>query len=209
MKKALIILLTVFLTQLTFGQSMDELLKMWNSETVRIGDSEKERIDSEIKDLKPIEKVLISTSYSNGKLKIYSHNQSIRKLDKTYTLSDTTFSESYYFMGRWPLYVEIEHSNQKSPDKFYFDKTNLMLWIDSNQDEFTVENEKCSKWWWNLAESMDKLMMIANSESGQVNEDEIKLPDPPPMSKEDSLKMIELKKQFDELMKTVPDSLKK
>lgn len=209
MKKTLIILLTVFLTQLTFGQSMDELMKMWNSEIVRIGDREKDKIDLKIQGLNPVEKKLLSSQYSNGILMIYRQNEAIRKLVKTYTRTDTTFTESYYFLGRWPLYVEISHSKQKSLDKFYFDKTNLMLWIDANQNEYTVENDKCSQWWRKLAESMDKLNMAANSEKKQVNEDKFKLPEPPPMTKEDSLKMIELKKQFEELIKTVPDSLKK
>ena len=209
MKKTLIVLLTVFLTQLTFGQSMEELMKMWNSEIVRIGDREKEQIDSEIRDLKPVNKKLMSSHYSEGTLEVYREDESIRKLIKTYTRSDTTFTESYYFLGRWPLYVEISNSKQMLPDKFYFDKTNLMLWIDTNQEEYTVENEKCSKWWWQLAESMDKLIMAANSETKQVDEDEINLPEPPPMTEEDSLKMIELKNQFDQLMKTVPDSLKR
>jgi hypothetical protein len=209
MKKTFIILLTVFLTQLTFGQSMGEFMKMWNSEVVRVGDREKDKIDSEIKGLNPVKKKLLSSQYSNGTLTIYRQNKAIRKLVKTYTRTDTTYTESYYFLGRWPLYVEISHSKQKSLDKFYFDKTNLMLWIDANQNEYTVENDKCSQWWRKLAESMDKLNIAANSEKKQVSEDKIKLPEPPPMTKEDSLKMIELKKQFEVLMKTIPDTLKK
>lgn len=209
MKKTLIIFSALFLTQLTFGQSTDELTKMWNSEIVRIGDREKDKIDSEIQDLKPVEKELVSSRYSKGTLKIYRRTESIKKFVKTYSKLDTTFTESYYFLGRWPLYVEINHSKQKSPDKFYFDKTNLMLCINANQDEYTVENDTCSQWWWKLLESIDKIKIAANSEAEQVNEDEIKLPEPPPMTKEDSLRLIKLKKQFDELMKTVPDSLKK
>lgn len=209
MKKTLILLITVFLTQLTFAQSRDELMKMWNSEIVKIGDREKDRIDSEIKDINPVEKVLLSTLYSEGKLKIFRQSQSIRKLVKTYMRHDTTFTEKYYFMGRWPLYAEIEYSYQETPDKFYFDKTNLMLWIDSDLNEYTVENDKANDWWWKLLESMDRLMIAADSEKKQVNEDQIKLPELPPMSKKDSLQLIELKKQFDGLMKTIPDSLKK
>ena len=209
MKKTFIILLTVFLTQLTFGQSMGEFMKMWNSEVVRVGDREKDKIDSEIKGLNPVEKKLLSSQYSNGTLTIYRQNKAIRKFVKTYTRTDTTFKESYYFLGRWPLYVEISHSKQKSLDKFYFDKTNLMLWIDANQNEYTVENDKCSQWWRKLAESMDKLNIAANSEKKQVSEDKIILPEPPPMTKEDSLKIIELKKQFEVLMKPIPDTLKK
>lgn len=209
MKKTLIVLLTVFITQLSFGQSMDELMKTWNSEIVRIGDREKEKIDIEILDLSLVDKELLSTHYSKGTLKIYRQNESIRKLVKTYTRTDTTFTESYYFLGRWPLYVEISHSKQRLPDKFYFDKSNLMLWIDVNQNEYTVENDKSSQWWWKLAESIDKLTLAANSKEKTINEDKIKFTEPQPMTKEDSLQIIELKKQFDQLMKTVPDSLKK
>lgn len=209
LKKTLILLITVFLTQLAFGQSSDELMKMWNSEIVKIGDREKDRIDSEIKDINPFEKVLLSTLYSKGKLKIFRQSQSIRKLVKTYMRHDTIFTERYYFMGRWPLYAEIEHSYQKTPDKFYFDKTNLMLWIDSDLNEYTIENAKANDWWWKLLESMDKLMIAADSEKKHVNEDQIKQPELPPMSKKDSLQLIELKKQFEGLMKTIPDSLKK
>lgn len=209
MKKTLILLITVFLTQVTFGQSSDELMKMWNSEIVKIGDREKYSIDSEIKDINPVEKVLLSTLYSEGNLKIFRQSQSNRKLVKTYMRNDTTFTERYYFMGRWSLYAEIEHSYQKTPDKFYFDKTNLMLWIDSNLNEYTIENDKANDWWWKLLESLDKLMIAADSEKKQVNEDQIKLPEIPPMSKKDSLQLIELKKQFEGLMKTIPDSLKK
>src|SRR5690606_274284 len=185
MKKTLILFLTIFLTKLTFGENMDELMKMWNSETVRIGDREKERINSEIKELLPVEKELLSSRHSKGNLKIYIQNESIKKLVKTYTRADTTFTESYYYLGRWPLYVEISNSKQKLPDKFYFDKTNLMLWIDPHQNEVTVENDKCNQWWWNLLESMDKLIIAANLEEKLVNEDKIKLPEPLPMTKED------------------------
>ena len=124
MKKTLLILLTVFLTQHSFGQSMDELMKMWNSEIVRIGDREKEKIDLDIQDTKPVKKELTSSYYSKGKLEAYKKSESIRKLIKSYTRSDTSFTESYYFLGRWPLYVEISNSKRAFPDKFYFDKTN-------------------------------------------------------------------------------------
>jgi hypothetical protein len=209
MKKPFIIIFTVFFTQVTSGQSMGEFMKMWNSEVVCVGDREKDKIDSEIKGLNPVEKKLLSSQYSNGTLTIYRQNKAIRKLVKTYTRSETTITESYYFHGRWPLYVEISHSKQKSLDKFYFDKTNLMLWIDTNQNEYTVENDKCSQRWRKLNESMDKLNMAANSEKKQVSEDKIKLPEQPPMTKDDSLKMIEHKKQFEVLLKIIPDTLNK
>lgn len=209
MKKTLIILITFTLTQFTYGQTMDELMKMWNSETVRIGDQTKSDIDSMVINIKSDEKSLISSHYTNGTLKVYRQSESISKMVKTYKHNDTAFTENYYFDGQWPVYVEITHTMRKLPEKFYFDKTNLMLCIDSKSDELTIENEKCSDWWLKLLENMEKLKFIANSDQKQINEDEVKLPDPIPMTKEDSLKMVQLKVQFDELTKTLPDSLKK
>lgn len=208
MKSLLIIFFYLFLTQLSIGQTTDELMKMWNADISRIGNENSDRIDSNLKYVTPEKIILKSSNYSNGLLKVYRQNETIVKFEKTYEKDDIQYKESYYFNGRWPVFVSVKKSTESKSNRFYFDKTNLMLCIDTKDKQMTVENETCNDWWWHLLETMDKLKMIEKMNQNSVNEDLVKLPEPPPLSKEDSLRYEQLKKQVEELLKEDADSIK-
>lgn len=208
MKKLLIITLCFFLTQLSFGQTTEELMEMWNADISRIGNENSDRIDSSLKNVTPKEIILSSSNYSDGLLKTFRQNETIVKLEKSFKIDTVQYTENYYFNGRWPVFVSTKKSSESKSNRFYFDKTNLMLWIDSDDKLLTVENEVCNDWWWHLLESMDKLKMIADMNQTSINEDLVKLPESPPMSKEDSLKFESLNKQVEELLKSDTDSIK-
>jgi hypothetical protein len=82
-----------------------------------------------------------------------------------------------------------------------------MLWITENNEYLNVGDKKVGDKWFELLKQMDKLNLIAKMPDKKINEDDIKLPKPPPLSKSDSIEFQKLKEEFDKLMKE--DSLTK
>ncbi len=163
---------------LAFCQSNPDVMKMWNSESVRIGNTMKDEIDSKINKAKQETKVLISNYYQNGILTIYKTNDEINKMTKAYSRDSINFKEDYYFSGRWPLYVEIKGSTSKLSNKFYFDKTNLMVWITENNEYLNVGDKNAGDKWFELLKQIDKLNLIAKMSDKTIKEDDVKLPEP-------------------------------
>ncbi|HKR03155.1 MAG TPA: hypothetical protein VJY62_00860 [Bacteroidia bacterium] len=76
-----------------------------------------------------------------------------------------------------------------------------MLLITENNEYLNVGDKNAGDKWFELLKQIDKLNLIAKMTGKTIKEDDVKLPEPKPLSESDSLELQKAKEQFDKLMK--------
>lgn len=176
LKVQLTIVIFVFSHFTAYCQKDNDIMEMWNSEIENVGNRMVNEIDAELITYSSTKKIIISNNYKNGSLTFYQSKSSIIKIVRSYSIDSIQYVENYYYRGRWPIYVDRKRSTSNNSDKFYFDKTNLLLWISENNKRLNAKAKNYKKNWSTLLENMDKLSVIANLKGEIINEDEIKIP---------------------------------
>ena len=209
MKTFLLMIIFAFSSLFGYCQTAEEHKKTWDTEIVRICSRMVEDVDLGLKDTYALRKTLSSKNYKSGNLSIYKTGEIIKKITKTYSIDNIDYTENYYFSGNWPIMVIIENNISKASDKFYFDKTNLMLWITEKNEWLHVGEKNCSDRWFELLENMERLKTISKMSMTSINEDEVQLPKEKPLSKADSLELIKLRNEVTKLLQQNPDTSRK
>lgn len=197
--KAMLTILEILLgVSIAFSQSNSVIMKLGNVETEKLINQMKDKINSKLDNTQSLRKNLTSAQYIRGELSVYKKGDDNVKMTKEWVVKSKSVREDYYFSNQWPLYIEIKSSDEKFPDKFYFDKTNLTLWVTKNMECLHVDNKNCADRWVSLLDQIDKLRQIADMPEQSVNEDNVQLPkrEEQPMSKADS---VEFKKFRDKI----------
>ncbi len=115
-------------------------LPSWNMEIKRVSNNWAQTINKGIDTNTFISKKLINKTYSDGQIKYYKTKEGYSKTIKTFTTKDGLVKIIFYSLGTFPLQIET-YVSDKSIEKLYFDKTNLIAW-EKGEDQFVDMNNK-------------------------------------------------------------------
>jgi len=147
-----------------------ELMELIMAEIEEKGNESVERIIADSNSSNQKIKILSSKKFTNGSLTIFNNKNSSKRFLKKYTIDKTNYTEDYILLN-WPVFIKITKGNKS--EKFYFDKTNLLLWITVDGEYKNPTSEIFFDKQQELFEKLKIMNITTNMYSDEINEDEI------------------------------------
>jgi hypothetical protein len=132
-------------------------------------------MDKEIAHVNPVLKTITGKQYKNCRLLYYSKGRDLRKITLTRQVQGNNYVTDYYFSSGWPVYVEERNLSKHSTEKFYFDKSNLMLHIDARGRYLTVSDKATSRRWTAIINDIQRWQAIGKLSEKTIDADKVEL----------------------------------
>ncbi len=170
------LLLFLFLIASHFSRAqVDNDMREFFSFTTSATTKQLKMMDKGIASVHPVPKTITGKQYKNCKLLYYSKGKDLCKITLTRQVQGNNYVTDYYFSSGWPVYVEERNLTKHSVEKFYFDKSNLMLRIDARGRYLTVSDKGTSRRWTVILDDIHRWQAIGKLSEKTIDADKVHL----------------------------------